>query len=240
LTAGATAKSSRTDLVTDADKASEQLILERLLAARPDDAVLAEEGGVVAGTSGLRWVVDPLDGTINFLYGFPAFAVSIACLDAEGAVAGVVHDPLRPETFRAARGAGAWLGSERLTVGRGPETGEALIGTGFGYGSDRRAAQARLLTGVLPAVRDIRRSGSAALDLCYVAARRLDAFYEAGLQPWDHAAAALVVEEAGGEVSFVDGLLPGVETVLAGPARLCAGLRRLLESAAAPGSVGSE
>ena len=232
LAATATTKTSRTDLVTAADQASERLILERLAVARPEDGVLAEESGTKPGSSGLRWVVDPLDGTTNFLYGFPAFAVSIACEDERGALVGVVHDPLRGETFRALRGGGAWLGDERLEVGPGPELVEALIGTGFAYGAERRALQARLLTTVLPAVRDVRRAGAAALDLCFVAAGRLDGFYEAGLQPWDSAAAALVVREAGGSVEWLDGIVPGAATIVAGAPRLCAELARLLLAAA--------
>ncbi len=232
LAASAETKSSRTDLVTAADRASEQLIVDRLRELRPDDAILAEERGGLPGASGLTWVIDPLDGTTNFLYDFPAFAVSIACEDAEGSIVGVVHDPLRAETFRAARGLGAWLGNRRLVIGPGPQTSEALIGTGFAYGAERRALQASLLLRVLPSVRDIRRAGAAALDLCWVAAGRLDAFYEGGLQPWDHAAGALVVREAGGTVDFVDGLLPAVATIVAGPASLCSDLRRLLSAAA--------
>ena len=235
LAATVTRKTSRTDLVTAADEASERLIIERLASARPHDGVLAEEGGTRRGTSGLRWVVDPLDGTVNFLYGFPAFAVAIACEDADGVIAGVVHDPLRDETFQASRGGGAWLGDERLAVGPGPEMDEALVGTGFGYGAERRAVQAKLLTTVLPAARDVRRAGAAALDLCYVAAGRLDCFYEAGLQPWDIAAASIVVREAGGSLELVDGIVPGASTIIAGPARLCGTLRRLLLAAAAAG-----
>jgi myo-inositol-1(or 4)-monophosphatase len=211
-------KSSHTDLVTEADQASEQLIVSRLALERPADAVLAEESGARQGSSGLTWVVDPLDGTTNFVYGFPVFGVSIACRSGTTTVLGVVHDPLRDETFTALRGGGAFRNGARLRLDAGPVIGEALVGTGFSYESARRRAQGRLVAQVLPAVRDIRRAGAAALDLCWVAAGRLDAFYEAGLAPWDLAAGALVVSEAGGTVTEIAGLLadfPELTTVVA-------------------------
>jgi myo-inositol-1(or 4)-monophosphatase len=202
-------KSSRTDLVTEADQASERLIVSRLARERPADAILAEESGATGGSSGLTWVVDPLDGTINFVYGFPVFGVSIACRSGTTTLLGVVHDPLRSETFTAIRGAGAFRNGARLRLEAGPEIGEALVGTGFSYESARRQAQGRLVARVLPVVRDIRRAGAAAIDLCWVACGRLDAFYEAGLAPWDLAAGALIVAEAGGTVTEAGGLLPG-------------------------------
>ncbi len=227
-------KSTRTDLVTEADQASERLIVSRLLAARPDDAVLAEEGSSHGGTSRLTWVVDPLDGTINFVYGLPVFGVSIACRSADGATAvGVVHDPVRGETFSALRGGGAFRDGIRLSLGPAPELSEALVGTGFSYQSARRRAQAGLLGHVLPRVRDIRRAGAAAIDLCWVAAGRLDGFYEAGLAPWDLAAGSLVVTEAGGTVEQLDGLLsghPGISTLIAAAPGLGVPLRQLLQS----------
>ena len=176
-------KSSRTDLVTEADRSSERFIVSALAGACPHDAVLAEEGGATAGTSGLTWVVDPLDGTINFVYGFPVFGVSIACRSSSGTLVGVVHDPCRDETFTAVAGGGAFRDGFRLALGPGPAIGEALVGTGFSYRSDRRRAQGRLVSKVLPQVRDIRRAGAAAVDLCWVATGRLDGFYEGGLHP---------------------------------------------------------
>lgn len=234
-------KSSRTDLVTEADRASERLIIERIRAERPGDAVLAEESGSTDGTSGLTWVVDPLDGTINFVYGFPVFAVSIACRFGADTVVGVVHDPSRRETFSAVAGGGAARDGVALEVGTGPVLAEALIGTGFSYDSDRRRAQGRLVAGVLPFVRDIRRAGSAAIDLCWVAAGRLDAFYEAGLAPWDMAAGSLVASEAGAVVSTIDGLLDvdehrGVPTLVAATAGVAAPLADLLREASRPGA----
>ncbi len=229
-------KSTRTDLVTAADRASEALIVGMLQAERPDDGLLGEEGASRAGTSGLTWVVDPLDGTVNFVYGLPLFAVSVACRDESGALVGVVHDPVRGETFTASAGGGAACNDTALHLGPGPVLAEALVGTGFGYASRRRQEQARLLGTVLPAVRDIRRGGSAALDLCWVAAGRLDAVFEAGLQEWDLAAGALVVEEAGGELATIGGLIdsePWVQTLFAAAPGLGEPLQDLVAQAAA-------
>jgi myo-inositol-1(or 4)-monophosphatase len=231
-------KSTRTDLVTAADRASESLICSRLSELRPGDAVLAEEGGGRPGQTGLTWVVDPLDGTINFVYGFPAFAVSIGCERNGMRLAGAVFDPLRRELFTAGRGLGARLGDLPLGIGDGPPLEEALVSTGFGYSADRRSAQARLLQALLPSVRDIRRAGAAALDLCWVATGRVDAFYEAGLAPWDLSAGALVVSEAGGVVERLAGVVPSAETVVAGPPRLARELASLLEGASATSGTG--
>lgn len=228
-------KSSRTDLVTEADDASQRLILARLAKARPDDGIVAEEGGSHGGSSGLTWVIDPLDGTINFVYGFPIFGISIACQDGATSIAGVVHDPVRRETFTASADGGAWRNGERLDLAPGPELGEALVGTGFSYRTERRKDQARLLATVLPRVRDIRRAGAAAIDLCWVAAGRLDAFYEAGLAPWDVAAGSLIVTEAGGTVESVKGLItaePTLPTLVAASPGLGRPLWDLLMSAA--------
>jgi myo-inositol-1(or 4)-monophosphatase len=230
-------KSTRTDLVSEADHASERLVVSRLASERPRDAILAEEGGAVEGTSGLTWIVDPLDGTINFVYGLPVFGVSIACRSETAALLGVVHDPIRNETFTAIAGGGAFRDGTRLVLGPGPAVSEALVGTGFSYRSERRDAQGRLLAHVLPCVRDIRRAGAAAIDLCWVAAGRLDAFYEAGLAPWDLEAGSLVVTEAGGTVEDIPGLLErgaegvGVSTLLAAAPGLAGPLRALLLSA---------
>ncbi len=190
-------KSSSTDMVTEIDRASEELIVDHIRRLRPDDAILAEESGRREGSSGIRWVIDPLDGTTNYMYGFPVFAVSIAAeLDGEPVV-GVVHDPSRDETFSACRGEGSWLNDRRLVVRRGAGLSSALVATGFSYDAERRGEQAQVLTTVLPAVRDIRRAGAAALDLCWVGAGRLDAYFEMGLKPWDRAAGSLVAAEAG-------------------------------------------
>ena len=198
-------KTSRTDMVTELDRASEDLIRRTVWKARPDDAFLGEEQGLGgAGTSGVRWVVDPLDGTTNYLYRYPAWVVSIAAEIEGEVVAGVVHDPIHAETFTAVRGEGAWCQGRRLTVGGAPSLAVALVGTGFGYDEAVRAAQGQVVARVLPAVRDIRRGGAAALDLCLVAAGRLDAYYERGLQPWDWAAGMLIAGEAGAVVTVLD------------------------------------
>ena len=196
-------KSSPVDVVTAVDTASEELIVGRLLAARPDDGVLGEEGASRAGTSGVRWIVDPIDGTVNFLYGLPAYAVSIAG-EVDGVVrAGVVLNAATGEEFTATAGGGAHLAGPgptepvRLTGSRPASLGQTLVATGFGYAAEQRRAQGAVVARLLPRVRDIRRYGSSALDLCAVAAGRVDAYYELDLKPWDHAAGALVAAEAG-------------------------------------------
>jgi myo-inositol-1(or 4)-monophosphatase len=202
---GVDSKSSETDLVSDADRGAEQVIRELLETERPEDGLIAEEGSHSESESGRRWLVDPLDGTINFLYGFPAWGVSIALEDEYGLALGVVLDPVRPELFAAVRGQGATLDGAPIRVSGRTELARALVATGFSYEAERRAAQAELLLTVLPRVRDIRRAGAAALDLCQVAAGRVDAFFERGLQRWDEAAGRLIIEEAGGVVKELGG-----------------------------------
>ncbi len=223
---GILAKSSRTDLVSDSDRDAEALALGIITGARPDDAIVAEEGGGGSGRSGVTWLVDPLDGTINYLWGVPQWSVSIAAEDAEGGLVGVVLDPCRDETFTAVRGAGARLGAATLRVREGAPLAEALIGTGFSYRAEERARQAARLTRVLPAVRDVRRFGSAALDLAWVAAGRIDGYFETGLNPWDRAAGELLVREAGGVIQE----LPG-SGLVAGAPGLIGPLRALLDDA---------
>ena len=211
----ASTKSSPTDVVTAADSAAERLVVEGLLAARPDDGVLGEEGADDAGTTGVRWVVDPIDGTVNFLYGIPQWAVSIAA-EVDGVVeAGVVHDPGKGETWTAVRGHGAALNDRALRCSSATELSQALVATGFGYDARRRAVQARHLTTVLPRVRDIRRIGAGSLDLCAVAAGRVDAYYEQGMSPWDWSAGALVAREAGARVGGLRGRPEGHAMVVA-------------------------
>jgi myo-inositol-1(or 4)-monophosphatase len=191
------AKSTPTDLVSEADVTTERLIRARLEAARPDDAILGEEGDDRAGTSGLRWVVDPLDGTVNFLFGIPQWCVSIAVEDAGGALAGVVYDPMRDETWAATRDGAATLDGAPL---RPPARGgleTALVATGFGYDAGVRAQQAAIVARLLPRVRDVRRLGAAALDLAWVAAGRYDGYFERGVKHWDVAAGALICTRAG-------------------------------------------
>jgi len=201
---GVSSKTTRTDLVSDADRAADALVVERIRSVYPDDAIVSEEGGRVEGGSGRTWYVDPLDGTINYLYGIPHWSVSIACADADGALAGAVYDPLRDELFSAGRGAGATLGSRRLAVTAVTDTGLALVATGFSYDARERAAQAAVVARVAASVRDIRRAGSAALDLAWVAAGRLDAYFEVSRSPWDSAAGELLVREAGGDVTWTE------------------------------------
>ena len=204
-------KSSPVDVVTAVDTACEELIVGRLLAARPNDGVLGEEGSSREGSSGVRWVIDPIDGTVNFLYGFPAYAVSIAA-EVDGQVqAGVVVNVATGEVFTATAGGGAHLttlsGAEpqRLAGSRPESLEQALVATGFGYRVEQRRAQGAVVAELLTRVRDIRRNGSAALDLCSAAAGRVDAYYELHLNPWDHAAGALVAAEAGLVVAGLPG-----------------------------------
>lgn len=216
--AGVGTKSSATDPVSDADRASESLLVDALLAARPDDGILGEEGTQRPGNSGLRWVIDPLDGTVNYLYGYPGWSVSIACEDLGGALVGVVHDPLRGETFSATRGGGAWWRGQRVTVNNPVPLEQALVATGFSYRPDHRRRQARIVADLLPRVRDVRRGGSCALDLCGVAAGRVDGYYEDTTSRWDWLAGALIAVEAGavvGELPLVNG---GSGVVAAGAA----------------------
>jgi myo-inositol-1(or 4)-monophosphatase len=261
----AATKSSPTDVVTEMDGRAEELIRARILAARPDDAILGEEGGQVEGAANppARWVVDPLDGTVNYLYGLHDWAVSIAAeVDGE-IVAGVVYVPMRGELFTAVRGEGAWLessrgsdapargegdslesvaaaqatggtpdsaseadrteisifGRVRLRCGPGVPLDRALVATGFGYTAERRTVQGEVVAALLPLIRDIRRNGAASVDLCAVAANRVDAYYERGLNYWDYAAGALVAAEAGAIVGDTRGGPPSTSmTVVAGAA----------------------
>jgi myo-inositol-1(or 4)-monophosphatase len=198
-------KSSATDPVTSADKAAQQAIASVITDARPEDALTGEEGLRRSGTSGYRWIVDPLDGTVNYLYGRDEWAVSVAVRDSSGAVAGVVHAPALGATFTAVRGQGAWHQDRRLAVRATQDLSAAIIGTGFSYTADGRRSQAAVLSRLLPRIADIRRGGSAALDLAAVASGTLDAFYEDDLEEWDWAAGALLASEAGASV----GPLPG-------------------------------
>jgi len=203
-------------MVSDADRDAETLIRDLLAGERPDDGLLGEEGSQADGTSGRRWVVDPLDGTTNYLYRFPAWVVSIALEDGHGGLVGVVHDPLRRETFTAVRNEGAQLNGTTIAISGAEQLDTALIGTGFGYAAERRIEQAKVVSQLLPRVRDIRRAGAAALDLCMVACGRLDGYYERGLNAWDWSAGSLIASEAGASVLPLSGEPFGL--VVASPA----------------------
>jgi myo-inositol-1(or 4)-monophosphatase len=215
-----TAKSSPTDLVSEADHAAERLIRERLASARPGDGFLGEEGGDAEGTSGLRWVVDPLDGTINFLFGVPQWAVSIACEDADGTLAGVIYDPMRDELWTAERDGPALLDGREIHGSERSDLATTLVATGFGYDAAVREYQAGIVAELLPQVRDIRRLGSAALDLAWTAAGRYDAFYERGLNAWDLAAGELLCRRAGLAVRVLEPAPPAAGGLLVAPASL--------------------
>lgn len=226
-------KTTDTDVVTEMDRASEALIAEGILAGRPHDGMLGEEGARRAGTSGVRWIVDPIDGTTNYLYGLPGFAVSIA-VEVDGVTAaGVVHDPLHRDVFSATRGGGARRNGRPISVTAKRDLATALVATGFAYSPATRSHQARVLEEVLPRVRDVRRLGAASVDLCSVACGRVDAYYESGLAPWDLAAGALIAAEAGATLGDLAGGPPsGTFTLAANPA-LFGPMRDLLNSAGA-------
>ena len=225
---GVGVKSSTTDMVSDADRDAEALIRGILRESRPDDAILGEETGEEPGGTGLRWVIDPLDGTTNFLFGVPQWAVSVACEDSRGGLVGVVHGPCQDETFSAIRGGGASLGGEALRVSERTDLSDALVATGFSYLPEERAEQAAQLARVLPRVRDVRRPGAAALDLAWTAAARFDAYYEVPTHHWDWAAAVVIVREAGGVVSELPAVGPSGPGLVSGPPALHDALRALL------------
>ena len=225
---GVASKSSPTDVVSDADRDAEALLKRLILSERPEDGVLAEETGARSASSGLTWVLDPLDGTVNFLFGIPEWSVSVAVEDDQGSLVGVVLNPTRDELFYATRGSGAYLNGSPISASRRNDLETALIGTGFSYVSEAREIQARRLLRILPRVRDIRRAGSAALDLASVACGRLDGVFEAPMERWDKAAGSLLIEEAGGVVSELEGPLDLSPGVIAAGARLHDPLRDLV------------
>ncbi|GGM23305.1 inositol monophosphatase family protein [Promicromonospora citrea] len=238
----AATKSSDVDPVTVMDRASEDLLRAMIAAERPDDGILGEEGDDVPGTSGLTWVLDPIDGTVNYLYGVGVWAVSVAVVAGPPdpaswtVLAGCVHGVADGRTWSAGLGEGATRDGAPVHVGSAESLSRALVGTGFGYDAGRRAQQAEVLARVLPRIRDIRRIGSAAVDLCLVADGSLDLYYERGLNPWDMAAGALVVAEAGGVVTGLRGGTPGTAMVVAGPEHLVEELLPILEEADADGA----
>lgn len=237
----AATKSSDTDVVTVMDQRSEAFLLERLAQLRPDDGLLGEEGASHEGSTGITWVVDPIDGTVNYLYEIPAYAVSVAACIGDvrhggewSTVAGAVYNPITDELFHAHADGGAFLrrGSDvqSLSVSSERELAKALTGTGFGYEAAKRERQGAVVASLIGQVRDIRRIGSAALDLCSVGAGRLDVYYESGLNPWDQAAGQLIVTEAGGVVAGHGDGPADKDLVVAGPAPLVAALKGLLKA----------
>ncbi len=223
-------KSTATDLVTELDRWSEAQIVSRILDARPNDSILGEEGTGVSGTSGVCWIVDPIDGTTDFVYGHPGFSVSIGVeIDGSPAV-GVVVDPLLNDEFCAASGEGTTRNGHPVRVSEIAELPKALVATGFSYDSGRRHEQAKVLVAVLPQIRDIRRMGGAALDLASVSCGRVDAYFEQGLHHWDFAAGAVLVAEAGGLVTNLEGQPTTGEMTVAAPAAIHGPLLDLLRS----------
>jgi myo-inositol-1(or 4)-monophosphatase len=223
-----TTKSSATDMVTAVDKEIERLIVDGILAARPDDGIVGEEGADVAGSSGYRWLIDPIDGTTNYLYGHPGFAVSIACEHEGETVVGVVNDPIHRDLFVATRGAGATRNGEPISCSTEIDLAKALVATGFGYDPPRRREQGEVIARIIGEIRDIRRMGAAAVDLCSVACGRVDAYFERGLNAWDLAAGELIAAEAGVEITAIEGGPARPGSVLAAPPALAGQLRNLL------------
>ena len=217
----AAAKSSPVDIVTEADRETERLIRSLLADARPDDGFYGEESDASGSTSGLHWIVDPIDGTVNFLYGIPHYAVSIAVVEGDPdpltwkALAACVFNPASGEVFTAELGGGAFLGDTAIHVAPAVELSQALVATGFAYDSQMRGRQGAVVAQLLPEVRDIRRMGTASLDLCAVATGRVNAYFERTLSPWDHAAGALIAREAGATVKGLADAAPSRDFILA-------------------------
>jgi myo-inositol-1(or 4)-monophosphatase len=226
-------KSTDTDVVTAADRAVERQVVAALRAARPGDSVLGEEYGDgaaqdAARSTTTRWILDPIDGTVNYLYGLPQYAVSLAAEVDGVVVAGVVINAATGDEWTATAGGGAWRGDQRVTGSRQTALEQALVATGFGYDAKRRAHQGAVLAGLITRVRDIRRFGAAALDLCMAAEGSLDAYFEKGLNPWDHAAGGLVAAEAGLRVAGLGGAPAGPDMVIAAPPALFGALHDVL------------
>lgn len=235
----AASKSSAVDIVTEADRETEALIRARLAELRPGDGFYGEESGAEAGSTGLTWLVDPIDGTVNFLYGIPHYAVSIAVVEGDPdpltwrGIAGAVVNPASGEVFTGLVGEGAWLGGSPIRVADPVELPQALISTGFAYASEMRATQGAVVAAILSRVRDIRRLGTASLDLCFVAAGRSNAYFERTLSPWDHAAGAIIAREAGAVVKGRGDAAPDRDFILAAHPEVAAALEKLLDEVGA-------
>jgi myo-inositol-1(or 4)-monophosphatase len=231
-------KSTRTDVVTQADRAVERQVVEALRAVRPADGVLGEEYGANADSdSAVRWILDPIDGTVNYLYGIPAYAVSLAAEVDGVVVAGVVINVATGDEWTATRGGGAWRAGRRLRCSAQTDLAQTLLGTGFGYDAKRRAHQGAVVAQLITRVRDIRRIGAASLDLCAVGEGTLDAYFEKGLNPWDHAAGGLVATEAGAIVAGLDGAAPSLDMVVAAPPAIFGALHDALVELDASGGA---
>lgn len=212
-------KSGVLDFATQMDHESEKLIVESILSARPDDGIIGEEGANRAGTSGYTWVIDPIDGTVNYLYGIPGWCISIAIKDEIGGLIGVVHSPSIGMTWKAIRDSGAFLNGFPIRCNEPVPLNRALIATGFAYDIDRRKPQAEFVKQLLPKIRDIRRIGACAVDICMVASGSIDAHFEAGVNEWDYAAAGLIAKEAGANFKSISGIWNGEKyfVLAAGP-----------------------
>lgn len=221
-------KSTPTDMVTEFDRATEAEIVSTLRRLRPDDAIVGEEGADHDGSSGITWFIDPIDGTTNFLYDLPLWAVSIAACDANGPLCGVVHAPALRETFTAVRGGGAQLNGRTIRCGSVSELSQALVATGFNYSADNRLKQAARFPRMIDKIRDIRRFGAASLDLCFVACGRYDAYFEEHLYSWDTAAGSLIAAEAGAQLGSIDGTEPIPSAILAANPALFSQIQRLV------------
>lgn len=232
-------KTTDTDVVTHMDQLAEELIVSAIALSRPEDGLLGEEGADKKSSSGRQWVIDPIDGTVNYMYELPHWCVSIGLVEEETSqgIVGVVYSPSLNSLFVGRAGMGAFRvvedAVEKLSVSTQDRLSQALVGTGFGYATSRRAHQAQILTHILPNVRDIRRLGSCALDLCLVAAGELDAYYERGVNPWDHSAGSLIVKEAGGQVTGLYGAKPSSQMIVAANNTLAAQLLSILETQSA-------
>ena len=213
-----TEKSSAVDFATQMDQQAESLIVKSLLAARPDDGIIAEEGAAQPSKSGITWVIDPLDGTVNYLYGLPGWNISIAAKNQEGVIAGVVFAPTINSLWKATKGGGAYLNNKAMKCNDPVNLNLALIATGFSYDLELRKEQGARIQKLIPQIRDLRRNGAAAVDLCYVAMGAVDAYFESSLKEWDFAAGGLIATEAGALISGRTGGAPdGDMVVCAGP-----------------------
>jgi len=213
-------KSGVFDFATQMDHESEKLIVSAILAARPDDGLIGEEGANRESKSGVTWVIDPIDGTVNYLYDIPGWCISIAAKDRDGGLAGVVYSPATQSLWKAHRGGGAFLNGNPIKCNDPVALNRALVGSGFAYDLEKRKIQAALIARLLPEIRDLRRLGACAVDMCHVASGSLDAYFEAGVNEWDYAAAGLIATEAGAMISIDTGIWNGEKNmvIVAGPA----------------------